>query len=676
MPLAVAILLLALAPEGLFGRAAPRLLSANAASSEAAPRDPLGAILARSALWLAPDPDRFPALSYTFVLRDKPRPFAFRKMPGLRERRGITLATDLDRLVAQPRRFKIREASIGLLDGRRVAILEISGERYGLEVGNGVSGTWNGYMSTGGAAFDLVVDKETSQPLRIVSGGRQIHFLDYAEVAPGRSAPLRVVWMDEERGERSMGWDFRFQVLDGRVWLLDRACGADGQVIARLEDVRLDGAPPANVLRRETVAPVKELEPFRSEAIEARQEVARETALLARIREKNRPWLNPDLKGLQSVSFVHHMEPMVLDESFAWRQDGASRLEVVARGDERAEDEIGRRWITTPEPALYYISPAARLRGADDLVLAKREKVERDFFADHFRDHLMGTRVSFSMLAWDRHPDRFQLDSLEENRNGGYTMTLIPKDRRYDVHGGAMFHTTSWAYIPGARVAKVEIQIDDQLRPIREIDLDGEGKKQCEVEFLEYRPTDDGLAAGERREAPGLIRLHFPEHKFTVEHRFAWHPEGLWILESGESRFADAAKGAQREIIRDLKINQPIPALDEALATVRTSEAYLNARPASHTLTLAVNPFVLGNRIPLTLTSPGGVKGEAGVLFTLDEKGSLVAELGVSASWLKYPRRSAIAMLDGAGRLLSAARIANCARCSRGDAVHESHECS
>ena len=43
------------------------------------------------------------------------------------------------------------------------------------------------------------------------------------------------------------------------------------------------------------------------------------------------------------------------------RRDGASLLEVVAREDETADKEIGRRWVTTPEPARYYIPPKGRL---------------------------------------------------------------------------------------------------------------------------------------------------------------------------------------------------------------------------------------------------------------------------------------------------------------------------
>ena len=57
-------------------------------------------------------------------------------------------------------------------------------------------------------------------------GDVEVHFLDYVEVQPGVSAPLRIVIFSEDRRD-----DFRFQIIDGRVWLFDRSY-SDGELRA------------------------------------------------------------------------------------------------------------------------------------------------------------------------------------------------------------------------------------------------------------------------------------------------------------------------------------------------------------------------------------------------------------------------------------------------------------
>ena len=72
------------------------------------------------------------------------------------------------------------------------------------------------------------------------------------------------------------------------------------------------------------------------------------------ILEHNETWLHPTLDHVQSVSFVHEMGPVPVKERFVWRRDGTSLVEVLER--QWAAEAVGRQWVTTPEPALYFFA--------------------------------------------------------------------------------------------------------------------------------------------------------------------------------------------------------------------------------------------------------------------------------------------------------------------------------
>ncbi len=382
---------------------------------------------------------------------------------------------------------------------------------------------------------------------------------------------------------------------------------------------------------------------------------------------RNRPWQNPELDHLQSVQFVHHMEPILLDERFIWRgglpikgqrdppttdrADATALLEVVAREDEHAAKEIGRRWVTTSEPAQYYRSPSAKH-------YTSRPK-SRDELANYFRNHLMGTQANFVAVDWGRDPSAFAVADLHRNPDEKQlTVTLAPRQRKYHVNVGAMFQTTSWAYVHHLRVAKSEITIDtDNHRILREVDRDRNGAELLRLEFTDW------LDVGNDQSVPQAIHAHVPRSNFDVTYQFQWLPERLWILKTGQARFNKGAP--QREEIRELKINQPTPELETALAEVAKSKQYLEGGEAVETESrvLTVHPFQFGKRVSLTDPAPDGSAFQVrDFLFTMDQnpqldgyRYSLFAELGVAgdAKQAAVDDRIVLALYDESRRVLS-----------------------
>jgi hypothetical protein len=324
--------------------------------------------------------------------------------------------------------------------------------------------------------------------------------------------------------------------------------------------------------------------------------------------ERNRPWTNPKLEHLGSVQFVHHMEPKRLDERFVWRQDGTSLIEVGSRENEEVQWGTGARWVTTPEPARYHFPAKTQL--AVRQKEGRRQRMDQAFFAKYFRDRLMGTRTSFVALDWGRKPGDFRIQKVRPSDDGQtLRVELIPKaDCRINV--GAMFETTSWAYVHDLVVSRSELTIDGKThRILQEVDFGGDAEI-CRIKFSDWHDVDQSQSVPQR------IEIQIPEHKFTVDYRFQWRPEGLWILTRGESRFADHEP--QREEIRDLKINEPTPSLDEALAQIAKSQADLEGRGAiePELRPLAVFPFQVGKRIEIPAGGPG--VGVREVLFRVD----------------------------------------------------------
>ena len=211
----------------------------------------------------------------------------------------------------------------------------------------------------------------------------------------------------------------------------------------------------------------------------------------------------------------------------------------------------------------------------------------------------MGTRMGLVALAWGRDASAFDLRDARRSADGAtIALELAPRwsrDRQvFRLDAGAMFERTSWAYVHDLRVGSSELTVDAATRRIvREVDRDARGRVICEVDLGEW------VDAGEGRSVPGRVRLRFPGQSFSVDDRFDWHPEGLWILRSGESRFD--GREPERESVEGLAIDAPTPELDESLDRAARGVAALDApAPAPpEPRHLVAGTFAVGKRIPL-----------------------------------------------------------------------------
>jgi WD40-like Beta Propeller Repeat len=305
----------------------------------------------------------------------------------------------------------------------------------------------------------------------------------------------------------------------------------------------------------------------------------------------NRAWQKPVLDHLQSVQFVHKMEPTRLDERFGWRRDGAMLLDVVHYGRENPQDQFGSACVVTPGGSIHSFAPGSHYPQVE-------AKTAEELTA-YALDHLMGTRVRFVALDWGRNPSAFDIRDIRRADDGKtVTLDLAPRwsreRRRAGINAGAMFETMSWAYVHDLYVASAELTIETATRRIiREVDHGFKSDTLCEIDVSEW------LEVGEGQSVPQHLRFRFPGQQFTVDDCFEWRPERLWILKSAESRFD--GKDAERETIADLAINAPVPALEAALDRAKKSAAALNAAAAlkPEKRSLVTGPFMLGVKIPL-----------------------------------------------------------------------------
>ncbi len=222
-------------------------------------------IAEHSRLWLAPDANDLPEVTYAFHLGDKIETHSTRDTSQKDYLRGVTMTLALDALLAEPERYRMPLWFEGKMAGRSVEVAVISGPRFGLVFGRGIRSSWRGYTTWVDDLALLVVDKETGRPLLERYRETEVRFLDYEEPQPGQFVPMRIIL----KHEKSSDMEFRFQVLDGRMWLFDAAPGDDGEKVAAIDDVLVDGRPPTHVVRCTTPARQR-IELFDWNAIEQR----------------------------------------------------------------------------------------------------------------------------------------------------------------------------------------------------------------------------------------------------------------------------------------------------------------------------------------------------------------------------------------------------------------------
>lgn len=197
-------------------------------------------------LWLNPSREKLPEVRYTFhESGEKQASYSTSDATRPHLSRGVSMSLALDRLVQKPEDFRIPVHFEASLHGRPVEVAIIAGPTFVWMLGNGVAHSWKGYTSSVTSSAIVVIDRQTSRPLMEIHGDTVIHFLDYVEAAPGQSVPTRIVF----RSGTETPYDFRFQVIDGKVWLFDRSMDPQGNQVVFVDQVQVAGADPRQRLR-------------------------------------------------------------------------------------------------------------------------------------------------------------------------------------------------------------------------------------------------------------------------------------------------------------------------------------------------------------------------------------------------------------------------------------------
>jgi hypothetical protein len=206
-------------------------------------REILRSMAEANAPWLGEPPAA--ALPYEFRFRfageDEGRRFTIDDPPPLGvARRGVSYFSVLHHLARRP-----DDATFRLVDeaGGRLRLAYTLREPIVVAAGNGVSGTWHGFFSRPFREGLLTLDATRFTPLESRSDGLVETFSQYAEVSPGRFAPLVV---RVESG--GMRFDWRFQVVEPGLWLLNSAYDADSsKPAAEVDGVKVRGAEARRV---------------------------------------------------------------------------------------------------------------------------------------------------------------------------------------------------------------------------------------------------------------------------------------------------------------------------------------------------------------------------------------------------------------------------------------------
>lgn len=193
--------------------------------------------------WLGPVPDAIKSYEYRFRFgEDQGQTFRIGAKPvSDAVRRGISYASVVHRLAANPSAATFRQVEIG---DDRITLAYTLKEPIGVAAGDGVRGTWHGFFSMPFHGGVLVLDARRFTPLESRSVQLRETFSQYVEVEPGRFAPLAI------RVDRSgMPFDWTFQVIEPKLWLFAASTSDTGQVVARVDQVRVNGAEAKPIAR-------------------------------------------------------------------------------------------------------------------------------------------------------------------------------------------------------------------------------------------------------------------------------------------------------------------------------------------------------------------------------------------------------------------------------------------
>jgi hypothetical protein len=162
-------------------------------------------------------------------------------------RRGISHYSIVHHLAANPAEATFRQVEVG---DDRITLAYTLKQPACVSAGNGVLGTWHGFFSKGAREGVLVLDARRFTPLESRSDGLVETFSQYVAVGKSGFAPLAI--RVQLGNQMRFGWTF--QVVEPGIWLFASGYSEDGDVVAQVDQVRVNGAAAKLVTQGEPPA--------------------------------------------------------------------------------------------------------------------------------------------------------------------------------------------------------------------------------------------------------------------------------------------------------------------------------------------------------------------------------------------------------------------------------------
>lgn len=196
--------------------------------------------------WLGP-PLEVGTYEYRFRLRDMAgqtiRVDGNPVSPSVRQ--GITYHSAVHALAANPTAATFRQVDVG---DERITLAFTLKQPVGFEAGNGVRNGWFGNFSMPMREGVLVLDARRLTPLECRSDRVAETFSQYVEVAKDRFAPLAIK-IQYQYSHREMIFDWAFQVVEPGLWLFAESQYQGHGTVARLDQVKVNGADATVIVR-------------------------------------------------------------------------------------------------------------------------------------------------------------------------------------------------------------------------------------------------------------------------------------------------------------------------------------------------------------------------------------------------------------------------------------------
>ncbi len=302
---------------------------AMTAGPEDAPLDVVNALAVKCRPWIKAPSQEVQSLSYVFDRHGEKQPIEIvrgKSQAGSNEWRGITLNAGLEQMLRGPRNFEIEWKET---DGANpILIARPKSGRIGMSAGNGVRNSWRGFFSSGSEKMEIELRAEDLLPIRETHDGNEFLYKEWTEVVGGQWAPMRV---DVSHGD--MKFRMQFQWRENLLWILLRS------------EYDLRGASASVCKVKSIVLNDKELI---DRVTKEEKESAERLAIIKAMLERGKHWLEPELRGLESLEYTFRTVREDVDERCYLDADGMTVFEVSRDGKEKMKGSLGERKTIMP----------------------------------------------------------------------------------------------------------------------------------------------------------------------------------------------------------------------------------------------------------------------------------------------------------------------------------------